>query len=105
MRRNTCWNSAASWLEVRTRWSVWAAHAHGQKGLLLVGAGKAEQPLATGELRHQALDLSELEIRPALAARRDIDGLSAVEPVADCADRNRVLAGHQPRAREAVRAL
>ena len=82
-----------------------AAHAHRQKGLLLVGAGKAEQPLATGELRHQALDLAELEIRPALAARRDIDRLSAVEPVADRADRNRVLAGLQPRAREAVRAL
>jgi hypothetical protein len=82
-----------------------AAHAHREKRLLLVGAGKAEQPLPVGELRYQALDFAELEIGRGGVAGGDVDRLGAIELVADGADRDRIFARLHARGREAVAAL
>src|SRR5262249_2492902 len=70
-----------------------AAHAHREKGLLLVGAGKAEQPFGVGEWGPGALDLAGFEIGWGGVAGGAAAGFGALGLVADGAVGDRVLPG------------
>src|SRR5262249_61123015 len=60
MRKNTCWNSAASWFEVNTRWSVWQPTHIVRKAFCLSAPGRLSNHSALESCDTRLLTLPSL---------------------------------------------
>ena len=82
-----------------------AADAIGQRGFEFVVAGQAVEPFAVGELVGQRVGFRQRDVGGGRGARRNIGRFRAIEPIADGASRDAVMAGCELVCGEAVNPL